>query len=613
METQLYQKNVDGANNLALNLGTNDFSPITAELKISSQFDTGHYALIRLTDTENNIVVEKTDNRPISKIPLWFVKLVSINTPAGVAKVSNGWRQLGELQVVSSSTFAYHQLWRNSLLLSIYFLITGVISGLIGHHILTKVTEPLKLVVKQSEAIGNRRFITIDEPKTLEFKQLVASMNKLSKRVQTMLAETAERLYSSHYEESKDKTTHLLRRDALLDQIYAYLRRDDYTASGAIALFQLPDFPNLNKLLGREKLDALIETISRHLKIFSEKNPGSCIGRLDSGSFIIVLPDTSEHTAIIDGLTLAIHRDIKDLQLANDVLFVSSSNYSPREDFDIILTRLESAIEGIQRNYNTHTDDNINIKEKIVAHIYHKENNLPNSIEEWKSILSTAFVENKFQLNLFPVISKTSSLLHLEAPIRLQHENMLLNAGQFLGWAKRIEKITDIDIAGLSLAFSWLEKQNNDIGINISPELLADYEKQQTFIKTLSTNKHQANRLWIEIPESGVYHYLDEFKKFAETLKDIGCHIGIEHAGHSISKIGLLHDVGLDYIKIDSAFIRAINSNHANQVFLQGVVTIAHTIGLKIIAEGVQDEAEAAYLWKLGFDGQTGPAVGISK
>ncbi|MGI1677098.1 MAG: EAL domain-containing protein [Cellvibrionaceae bacterium] len=611
LETHLYQKNVNSANNLALNLGANDFSSIAAELKISSQFDTGHYALIRLTDPENNILVEKIDDKPISKIPSWFVNLIDIKPPVGISQVSNGWRQLGKLEVASSSQFAYHELWRNSVLLLIYFTITGIISGLIGHYILTKVTEPLQDVVRQAEAIGNRKFITIEEPKTLEFKKLVFSMNKLSQQVQTMLAKTAERLHISHHEKSKDKTTQLLTRDALLDQVHAFLRRDDHTASGAIALIQLPDFANLSKILGREKLETLINIISHRLNEFSELHPHSCIGRLSSSNFIIVLPDTSEQKSLINALVEKIYQQASQHHYASDILFASTSNYAPREDFEVILTRLTTAIESLQTNQNATLNTNENIADRLIKHIHHKENSLPNKIDDWLNIFKTAFSENSFQLNLFPVASTSSTLLHLEAPIRLQFEGSLLNAGQFLGWAKRTDNITNIDIIGLSLAFEWLKKQNNDIGINISPELLADTEKQKIFIETLSQHKELASRLWIEVPENGAYHYLNEFKIFSEQLNSLGCHMGIEHAGHAIEKIGLLHDIGLDYIKIDSAFIRSIDSNHANQIFLQGLVTIAHSIGLKIIAEGVQNSSEEKQLWVLGFDGQTGPAVGI--
>jgi EAL domain-containing protein (putative c-di-GMP-specific phosphodiesterase class I) len=83
----------------------------------------------------------------------------------------------------------------------------------------------------------------------------------------------------------------------------------------------------------------------------------------------------------------------------------------------------------------------------------------------------------------------------------------------------------------------------------------------------------------------------------------------LEHYGHQFSQIGLLHDMGLDYLKVDSSFVRGIDNNAGNVAFLKGLCSIAHNIGLQVLAEGVATQAELAVLVSLGFDGATGPAI----
>jgi EAL domain-containing protein (putative c-di-GMP-specific phosphodiesterase class I) len=83
----------------------------------------------------------------------------------------------------------------------------------------------------------------------------------------------------------------------------------------------------------------------------------------------------------------------------------------------------------------------------------------------------------------------------------------------------------------------------------------------------------------------------------------------LEHFGRQFSEIGRLHDLGLDYIKVDGSFVRGLDGNAGNQTFLKGLSTIAHSIGLKVIAEGVTNEADLKALGPVGFDGATGPAV----
>ena len=89
----------------------------------------------------------------------------------------------------------------------------------------------------------------------------------------------------------------------------------------------------------------------------------------------------------------------------------------------------------------------------------------------------------------------------------------------------------------------------------------------------------------------------------------MNCRVGIEHVGHQLSKMGQLHDLGLDYVKIDAAFVHDIDSDEANQTLLRSLCTIVHSIGLVAIAEGVRNRDEWDALKRLGVDGATGPAV----
>jgi EAL domain-containing protein (putative c-di-GMP-specific phosphodiesterase class I) len=92
-------------------------------------------------------------------------------------------------------------------------------------------------------------------------------------------------------------------------------------------------------------------------------------------------------------------------------------------------------------------------------------------------------------------------------------------------------------------------------------------------------------------------------------VKPLGCPIGLEHVGPRFSRLGELHDLGLDYLKIDAAMVRGIDAHPGNQAFLRGLCTVAHTLGMTTIAEGVASEAEGRVLPELGVDALTGPAI----
>jgi EAL domain-containing protein (putative c-di-GMP-specific phosphodiesterase class I) len=109
-----------------------------------------------------------------------------------------------------------------------------------------------------------------------------------------------------------------------------------------------------------------------------------------------------------------------------------------------------------------------------------------------------------------------------------------------------------------------------------------------------------------------VFQNLEQFRVLCALFKPSGCRLGIEHVGHEVSRIGELHDLGLDYMKIDASFVQGVEQNAANQVFLRGLAIIAHSIGMRAIGEGARADAEIRSLRELGFDGVTGPAVTAS-
>jgi EAL domain-containing protein (putative c-di-GMP-specific phosphodiesterase class I) len=92
-------------------------------------------------------------------------------------------------------------------------------------------------------------------------------------------------------------------------------------------------------------------------------------------------------------------------------------------------------------------------------------------------------------------------------------------------------------------------------------------------------------------------------------LKAIGCRIGIEHFGHHFSEIGRLYDIGIDYLKVDSIFVRDLDTCVGNRSFLRGLATIARNIGIIVVAEGVANERELTALADAGFDAATGPYI----
>jgi EAL domain-containing protein (putative c-di-GMP-specific phosphodiesterase class I) len=189
-----------------------------------------------------------------------------------------------------------------------------------------------------------------------------------------------------------------------------------------------------------------------------------------------------------------------------------------------------------------------------------------------------------------------------------------LPAGRFLPVAERLGLSPDLDLAALALGLVELEQDPTLTGlaINLSASSLAAPGFHQKLTTLLNRHRKATDRLWVEVAETGVLKHVEAFRALCAVLRSHHCKVGVEHFGRQFSQIGQLHDLGLNYIKVDASFIRRLDTNPGNQAFLKGVSSIAHTIGLLVIAEGVVSEAEFDALTAVGFDGATGPGVKVA-
>jgi EAL domain-containing protein (putative c-di-GMP-specific phosphodiesterase class I) len=202
-------------------------------------------------------------------------------------------------------------------------------------------------------------------------------------------------------------------------------------------------------------------------------------------------------------------------------------------------------------------------------------------------------------------------VVHREAALRLMFGGEWFPAARFLPIAERLGLTTRLDLVAVTLGLDELASDASlpGLAVNLSARSVQDAVFRKGLLDLLAARPALAARLWLEVPESGVFAQLDAFRVFCEALRASRCKLGIEHFGRHFKQIGLLHEMALDYVKVDGSFIRDINTNGGNQNFLRGLNSIAHKMGLQVYAEGVSEADELNALDALGFDGATGTAV----
>jgi EAL domain-containing protein (putative c-di-GMP-specific phosphodiesterase class I)/GGDEF domain-containing protein len=604
LQSQLSIKNADNATALALSLSQSNPDPVMVELVVSSLFDRGHYERISVTDPAGVAMVERvaSDDTDLDA-PRWFVRALPIQSAPGLAQISNGWKQFGTVTLVSHSRFAYAALWKSAQQMALALIAAGLVGGYLGSLVLRRLRKPLDAVIGQANAITSRRFVTIEEPEVPELKQLASAMNATVKRLKSMFEEEALRLDKVRQDANCDPLTGLANRSYFLARLRDASMAHD-SAGESVIIARLANLFEANQSLGRAATDELLCQFGGVLGDTAALHPDALAARLNGADFALLLPGSglSELTTVAENLLTSLTSAAKAFLPDKATTWLGCGNFPPGVEVDNILAQVDVALAAAE------------LEARDGVHYCGRQcdETLPKSANDWATIIQRALSEKWVRLVSFPVAAMGGALMHRECPLRLMFDihGEWHPAGYFLPVAERLKLTPQLDLAAVELGLIELEDKPNlpGLAINLSassiqlPEFRA--KLHQSLLRSSGTS-----RLWLEVPEAGALAHFEAFRALCLDLRDLKCQIGLEHFGRQFCEFGRFHDLGLDYLKVDASFIRGIHSNPGNQAFLRGLSSIAHSIGLKVIAEGVASTEDLLALGDVGFDGATGPAV----
>ncbi|MDX1795261.1 MAG: LapD/MoxY N-terminal periplasmic domain-containing protein, partial [Hydrogenovibrio sp.] len=182
LEHQLESHAQDTATSLGLSLSSvaDAQDPSTMETMINAVFDRGYYAQISLYDVDGKLTYQRLSSKQIEGIPDWFINSIPVKAPKTESLIQSGWIPMGKLVVQSHPGYAYVELWKTAISLSIWFLFAAIIAILIAYYALRIMLTPLKKLEQQAQAIVKKEYLLQDElPNTTEFKQVVSAMNTM--------------------------------------------------------------------------------------------------------------------------------------------------------------------------------------------------------------------------------------------------------------------------------------------------------------------------------------------------------------------------------------------------------------------------------------------------
>jgi EAL domain-containing protein (putative c-di-GMP-specific phosphodiesterase class I)/GGDEF domain-containing protein len=602
LEQELQNKNTDNANVLALSMSQMEKDPVTIDLFISAQFDAGHYRHIELLDPNGQLITERINPKSKTIAPQWFTRLIHIKVAPGYANIQSGWKQFGSINVESDVSFTYDKLWNAVQNMLFWTLSIGVITYLVCGYLLGKILRPLNDVIAQAKAIGERRFITINEPKTIEFKSLVKEMNVLSNRIKQTLSSESERLDNLRLKSNYDDVTGLMNHDYFINSVDSELHHESFN-TGALIILRICNLAEIDRLIGYAQTNTLLKTISDTINAQISDEGTIVAGRINGRDIAIFSSRPIDEFALSNQLKEALMEHC----------IVPSESISPQ--FLIVITKVRKidesqhlfkALDFILELSSLNSDQKLRI---INANTVVSAKN--HYLSEWKTLLNNAISNQRIKLEHFPVLAPNGDLIHYESPVRLQLEENgnWLAAGEFIDWAIQLDLVRALDTLVLETATKVLSQHNMPICLNVSESAMRNQKYIETAVNLIKKSLKRPELLTVEVQEIAAFNHLDDFKNFCTQFKTLGCKVGIEHVNLRIARIGELYDIGLDYIKFDASLVRGVNANDTNKTLLRGLSLIAHSIGIKAIAEGVNTKEEISTLQEIGMDGMTGPAV----
>jgi len=148
--------------------------------------------------------------------------------------------------------------------------------------------------------------------------------------------------------------------------------------------------------------------------------------------------------------------------------------------------------------------------------------------------------------------------------------------------------------------------------VNVSPDSITDPDWLIGLGALLNAHSGIAERLTVEITETAAIHDIDDTRGFVSRLKDFGCRIAIDDFGAGYTSFRNLRKLGVDIIKIDGAFVREMTRSADDRAFVHTMIDLSRRLGLKTVAEWVQDEETARALAALGCDYLQGALIGLA-
>ncbi len=246
---------------------------------------------------------------------------------------------------------------------------------------------------------------------------------------------------------------------------------------------------------------------------------------------------------------------------------------------------------------------------------------------QWVTRLNDAFTHDRFRLFGQPIIPLGSgSGHHEEVLIRIasQDETLIL-PGAFIPAAERYDLMASLDRWVITHVCRHIEKENSGArdgnasgfdripamySINLSGMSLNDDGMFDHIVHQFSEHGVEPRQICFEITETAIIANLPKAQDFMARCRQLGCLFSLDDFGSGLSSFAYLRSLPVDFLKIDGVFVRDIANNRIHRAMVKAINEVGHEMGIRTVAEYVEDDLTLDVIRQLGVDYAQGYAVG---
>ena len=412
----------------------------------------------------------------------------------------------------------------------------------------------------------------------------------------------------------KKKSDEIIWRQANFDSLtslpnrnmfYDRLNHDIKTASRlgtqlAVLFIDLDRFKEVNDSFGHSIGDTLLMEAAKRLKNCVRKT--DTVARLGGDEFTIILNGINDQCCAETIIQMILQELAKPFHLNTKSAYVSASigvTFFPDDasSTDVLMKNADQAMYAAKNNgrncWNSFTS-NMRAATEIRSKIAYE--------------LRDALREHQLYLMYQPIIELATGNIHkAEALIRWQHpEQGTIYPAEFIAIAEETNLITDIGDWVFKQAANqvalWQTKFNAEFQISVNKSPKQFISKTSDWVNHLSELELNGRSIIVEITENLLLDIHELVVKQLLNFRDAGVQVAIDDFGTGYSSLSYLKKFDIDYLKIDRSFISNLNSESNDRILCEAIITMAHRLEMKVIAEGVETDLQKQLLIAMGCD-----------